>query len=164
MNPDDDRMFNAYGGLARASIVEFLVWACTLDDWLRSSDRTTYAGRRDTDEHGRVLTALRFARDRHLHQMATTMIPGEEISPRRPDDPPPTEARPGDFVSRGARIYWCELEDITEPADGWRETTDQYLKQRAAYKEQLEGQEALLAMRHALDFLNQEIAAKWRLP
>jgi hypothetical protein len=46
-------------------------WACALDERLSEID-PAYEARRDGDEHGQVLPALRFARDRHTHQVAIT--------------------------------------------------------------------------------------------
>ena len=46
-------------------------WACALDERLCTTD-PAYVARRDADERGQVLLALRFVRDRHTHQVAIT--------------------------------------------------------------------------------------------
>jgi hypothetical protein len=51
--------------IAGASVAEFVSWACALDERLEADP--AYAARRDSDEHGQVLLALRFTRDRHTH-------------------------------------------------------------------------------------------------
>ena len=107
MNPDDDLMFIAHSGLARASIVEFVVWACTLDEWLRRSD-PTYAGRRDTDEHGRVLTALRALSETgtciswpQRRSLEKLLAPAALVTPLQPRLSPGTSS-PGEHGSIGA--------------------------------------------------------------
>ena len=57
--------------IAGVSVVEFVFWACALDERLSKTD-PAYAAHRDADEHGQILPALRFARDRHTHQVAIT--------------------------------------------------------------------------------------------
>ena len=57
--------------IASVSIAEFMFWACALDERLFTTD-PAYAARRDADERGQVLPALRFVRDRHTHQVAIT--------------------------------------------------------------------------------------------
>jgi hypothetical protein len=49
--------------IAGVSVVEFVFWACALDERLSKAD-PKYAARRDGDEHGQLLPALRFTRDR----------------------------------------------------------------------------------------------------
>ncbi len=46
--------------------VNFLNWAVALDDLLAETD-TDYCARRDRDEDGQVLLAVRHVRDRHVH-------------------------------------------------------------------------------------------------
>jgi hypothetical protein len=135
--------------LAGVAVVEFVVWACALDERLRKTD-PSYAARRDADDYGRVLPALRFARDRHLHQVTITTSLVFTVGWSKADSTP-------DLI--GGQIYWRKLDDITEPTDG-RERKPDYLARRTAYKEHLEGREPRLAMGHALDFLNREVAAR----
>ena len=45
--------------MAGVSVVAFVFWACALDERLCGTD-SAYAARRDGDEHGQVLPALRF--------------------------------------------------------------------------------------------------------
>jgi hypothetical protein len=132
--------------LAAAAIGDFVNWACALDERLGHTD-PTYAARRDADDDGRVLPALRFVRDRQRHQMAVTstlvfMVQWSDVNPK------PAITR--------TRIYWRPLEGITEPVNG-HETLRSYVMLRAAYEDQLEGREPPLAMAAALRFLSQEV-------
>jgi hypothetical protein len=135
--------------IAGASVAEFVSWACALDERLEADP--AYAARRDSDEHGQVLLALRFTRDRHTHQVAITT--SVELMFERSSDP---NASP-DLLRVGNR--WRPLGLITEPKDG-REETPRYLAMRAAYKKHLEGHKPALALNSAFDFLNREVAAR----
>lgn len=135
--------------LAAAAIGDFVNWTCALDERLDHSDRT-YGARRDADDDGRVLPALRFVRDRQTQQMATTSslvfwVQWSDVNPK------PTVTR--------TRIYWRPLEGVAEPTNG-HETIHRYVTLRAAYEEQLEGREPPLAMAAALRFLSQEVDAR----
>jgi hypothetical protein len=57
--------------IAGVSVAEFVFWACALDERLEKTD-LTYAARCKRGDHGQVLPALRFVRDRHTHQVAIT--------------------------------------------------------------------------------------------
>jgi hypothetical protein len=61
--------------LAAAAIGDFVNWACALDERLDNTD-ATYAARRDADDDGRVLPALRFVRDRQKQRMARSLKGG----------------------------------------------------------------------------------------
>jgi hypothetical protein len=135
--------------IAGVSVAEFVFWACALDERLRKTD-TDYAARRDADEHGRVLLALRFTRDRHTHQVAVTT--SLEFMSERSTDP-----NTPDLLRVGNR--WRPLDGITEPPEG-PERDRYYPARRDAYKKHLEGHKPALAMRDALDFLNREVAAR----
>jgi hypothetical protein len=137
--------------IAGVSVVEFVFWACALDERLCKAD-PAYAARRDRDRHGQVLPALRFTRDRHTHQVAITT--SLEFMFERSSDP---DASP-DLLKVLTR--WRPLDGITQPGDGRHETTPQYRKRRDAYKEHLEGRKPALALRDALDFLDREVAAR----
>jgi hypothetical protein len=135
--------------LAVAAIGDFVNWACALDQQLDNTD-ATYAARRDTDDDGRVLPALRFVRDRQRHQMAVTsslvfLVQWSEVNPK------PAITR--------TRIYWRPLEGLPEPING-HEGISRYVTLRAAYEDQLEGREPPLAMAAALRFLSQEVDAR----
>jgi hypothetical protein len=136
--------------IAAVSIAEFVFWACALDERLCTTD-PAYAPRRDADERGQVLLALRFVRDRHTHQVAITT--SLEFSLERSSDP---DAAP-DLLRVMNR--WRPLDGITEPT-GRRVTRDDYIARRNAYRKHLEGRKPALAMRDALDFLNREVAAR----
>jgi hypothetical protein len=149
------RAMDAYRDLTRnqeiagVSVAEFVFWACALDERLCTTD-PAYAARRDADERGQVLLALRFVRDRHTHQVAITT--SLELLFERSSDP-----NVPDLLKVGNR--WRPLDGITEPT-GRRPTRDDYIARRADYKEHLEGRKPALAMRDALDFLNREVAAR----
>jgi hypothetical protein len=135
--------------LAAAAIGDFVNWACALDQQLDNTDGT-YGARRDTDDDGRVLPALRFVRDRQRHQMAVTsslvfLVQWSEVNPK------PAITR--------TRIYWRPLEGLPEPING-HEGISRYVTLRAAYEDQLEGREPPLAMAAALRFLSQEVDAR----
>jgi hypothetical protein len=141
-------------GLATAAIGDFVNWACALDQRLDDTD-TTYAARRDADDDGRVLPALRFVRDRQRHQLAVTsslvfLVQWSDVNPK------PAITR--------TRIYWRPLEGLTEPSDRHEairhEALSRYVTLRAAYEDQLEGREPPLAMAAALRFLSQEVDAR----
>ena len=135
--------------LAAAAIGDFVNWACALDQRLDNTD-ATYATRRDSDDDGRVLPALRFVRDRQRHQLAVTsslvfLVQWSNVNPK------PAITR--------TRIYWRPLEGPTEPING-HAAISRYVTLRAAYEDQLEGREPPLAMAAALRFLSQEIDAR----
>lgn len=136
--------------IAGVSVAEFVFWACALDERLSETDRAAYEARRDGDQHGQVLAALRFTRDRHTHQVAiTTSL--EFTFERSSDSDSP------DLLQLKTR--WRPLDGITKPT-GHFATTHGYRTGLAAYKEHLEGQKPVLALRAALDFLNREVAAR----
>jgi hypothetical protein len=148
--PDED--------LAADAIGDFVNWACALDERLDSTD-ATYAARRDADDDGRVLPALRFVRDRLRHRMAVTsslvfLVQWSEVNPK------PAITR--------TRIYWRPLEGLTEPINGHDPVSgyvalgavSRYVMLRAVYEDQLEGREPPLAMAAALRFLGQEVKAR----
>jgi hypothetical protein len=94
--------------LAAAAIADFVNWACALDERLDNTD-ATYAARRDADDDGRVLPALRFVRDRQRHQLAVTsslvfLVQWSDVNPK------PAITR--------TRIYWRPLGSPTEPING----------------------------------------------
>ena len=128
--------------IAGVSVAEFVFWACALDERLEADP--AYTARRDCDEHGQVLPALRFTRDRHTHQIAITT--SLELSFDSPD------------LFR-VMNRWRPLALITEPTDSHREK-HWYIARRAAYEKHLEGRKPALAMGDALDFLTREVAAR----
>jgi hypothetical protein len=135
--------------MAAAAIGDFVNWACALDERLDNTD-ATYAARRDADDDGRVLPALRFVRDRQRHRMAVTsslvfLVQWSDVNPK------PAITR--------TRIYWRPLEGLSEPING-HEAISRYVTLRAAYEDQLEGREPPLAMAAALRFLSQEVDAR----
>ena len=134
--------------LAAAAIGDFVNWACALDQRLDNTD-ATYATRRDSDDDGRVLPALRFVRDRQRHQLAITsslvfLVQWSNVNPK------PAITR--------TRIYWRPLEGPAEPING-HAAISRYVTLRAAYEDQMEGREPPLAMGAALRFLSQEVDA-----
>jgi hypothetical protein len=131
---------------AAASAVELVNWACTLDEQLKELDPSGYTVRRDADKDGRVLLALRFARDRHIHQMVVSVAIVFTVGW--------SEAIPPTLTS--ARICWRDLADLREPNDKWRVAGD-YPRRRAAYQSQLEGREAIEALVEVHRFLNREV-------
>jgi hypothetical protein len=135
--------------LAAAAIGDFVNWACALDQQLDNTD-ASYATRRDTDDDGRVLPALRFVRDRQRHRLAVTsslvfLVQWSDLNPK------PAITR--------TRIYWRPLEGPAEPING-HSAISRYVTLRAAYEDQLEGREPPLAMAAALRFLSQEVDAR----
>jgi hypothetical protein len=76
--------------LAAAAIGDFVNWACALDERLENNDET-YAARRDADDDGRVLPALRFVLNAHINQMAITSSgvshPAVRYEPEASHDP-----------------------------------------------------------------------------
>jgi hypothetical protein len=144
-----DRGLIPYWQIAAVSVAEFVFWACALDERLKKVD-SKYAARRDADEHGQVLPGLRFARDRHLHQVAVTtslMFVFERSDPNGPAD--------GFIVSN----VWRPLDAIPGPTGSHKRNRD-LPAQRATYEKHLEGRWPALAIGDALDFLNREVAAQ----
>lgn len=137
---------------AATAVVDFVNCACSLDELLGGTDspRTEYAVRRDGDEAGRVLPALRFVRDRHMHQAA--MAPGMKFLLTGYVGQPP-------HAMTGASIYWRDLADIRQPTD-WRNSQAAYRQRRDAYIELLEGHDPIAALTAALHFLSLEVAAR----
>jgi hypothetical protein len=132
------------------STVEFVNWACALDELLENTD-STYRGRRDADEHGRLMPALRFVRDRHMHQVVVTSRLVFTLMGSHDGSVPPTIT--------AAKIYWRPIEEIREPTDG-RQDQDWYRARRAAYVEHLDGREPPMALGYAHNFLYSEIRAR----
>jgi hypothetical protein len=136
--------------IADTAIVEFVGWAAALNEQLEKTD-TTYAGRRDADDDGRVIRALLFVCDRHQHQMAITSLKVRRIGP---SDLDPTQEL------TTTRIVWQELAEFPESADDTA-TTAEYRARRAAYEEQLEGRGyPLLSLLSALNFLTREVSSR----
>lgn len=135
--------------LAAAAIGDFVNWACALDQRLDNTD-ATYAARRDSDDDGRVLPALRFVRDRQRHQLAVTsslvfLVQWPDVNPK------PAITR--------TRIYWRPVEGPAEQINDYAAIST-YVTLRAAYEDQLEGREPPLSMAAALRFLGQEVDAR----
>ena len=135
--------------LAAAAIGDFVNWACALDQRLDSTD-ATYAARRDSDDDGRVLPALRFVRDRQRHQLAVTsslvfLVQWPDVNPK------PAITR--------TRIYWRPVDGPAEQINDYAAIST-YVTLRAAYEDQLEGREPPLSMAAALRFLGQEVDAR----
>jgi hypothetical protein len=132
------------------STVEFVNWACAIDELLENTD-TTYKDRRDQHEHGRLMPALRFVRDRHMHQVVVSSTMAFTIGFSSDESIPPTMT--------AARIYWRPVDEIREPTDG-RQDSALYQARRAAYVEHLERREPPLALGHVHNFLYSEIMAR----
>lgn len=132
------------------SAVEFVNWACALDERLWSTD-TTYKNRRDQDEYGRLIPALQFVRDRHMHQVVVSSNLAFMIEFSSDDSVPP--------ALTAAKIYWRPVEEIREPTDG-RQNTPVYQARRAAYVQHLERREPPLALGHVNNFLFDEVTAR----
>jgi len=135
--------------LAATAIGDFVNWACALDQRLDNTD-ATYAARRDSDDDGRVLPALRFVRDRQRHQLAVTsslvfLVQWSDMNPK------PAITR--------TRIYWRPVEGPAEQINDYA-AISRYVTLRAAYEDQLEGREPPLSMAAALRFLGQEVDAR----
>jgi len=131
------------------SPTSYVTSACALDERFGNTD-AAYAARRDADDDGRVLPALRFVRDRQRHRMAVTsslvfLVRWSDVNPK------PAITR--------TRIYWRPLEGLTEPING-HEAISRYVTLRASYEDLLEGREPPLAMEAALRFLSQEVDAR----
>lgn len=131
------------------STVEFVNWACALDELLESTD-DTYAERRDQHEHGRLIAALRFVRDRHMHQVVVSSNLAFTLMGSYDGSVPPTITQ--------AKIYWRPVEEIREPTNG-RQNTPVYQARRKAYVDHLERREPPLALGHVNNFLFDEVTA-----
>jgi hypothetical protein len=129
------------------STVEFVNWACALDELLESTDKT-YAERRDQHHNGRLILALRFVRDRHMHQVVVSSRLVFTLRGSYDGSVPPTITQ--------AKIYWRPIEEIREPTDG-RQDKDLYRCRRAAYVEYLAGREPPLVLGLVNNFLFDEI-------
>jgi hypothetical protein len=133
------------------SVVEFVNWACALDDLLRSTD-STYKHRRDQDEYGRlIIPALQFVRDRHMHQVVVSSNLVFTLGFSSDESVPP--------ALTAAKIYWRPVDEIREPTDG-RQDTPVYQARRAAYVEHLERREPPLALGYVNNFLYDEVTAR----
>jgi hypothetical protein len=135
------------------SAVEFVNWACALDELLWSTD-TTYKNRRDRNEYGRLIPALQFVRDRHMHQVVVSSNLVFTIGFSSDDSVPPALS--------AAKIYWRPVEEIREPTDGLqnrRQNTPVYQARRAAYVQHLERREPPWALGHVNNFLFDEVTA-----
>jgi hypothetical protein len=133
---------------AALAVAEFVNNACALDEMLGGLKATPYAARRDAGKDGRVLPALRFVRDRAMHQVA--LAAGMQFIIRFSDH----ESTPPALT--GASMYWRPLTEIRQPTDG-RETTPEYKKRQAAYQDQLVGRDPVVALSAALRFLTEEV-------
>jgi len=130
------------------SAVDFTNWACALEERLRETapgGEPAFRKRRDGDADGVVLEGLRFARDRHMHQLVVSAVPDR-----------------ADFFSSfppklSAGIVWRSVDEIPEPTDEWRKTKPAYIAERTAYEDHLQNRPTWLALRSALRWLTAEI-------
>ncbi len=128
------------------SAVDFVNWACALDEVLRETD-PGYAQRRDADSDGRVLPGLRYVRDRHMHQVVVSM---------RGDGVAFFGAFPPSF---SAGVVWRPASEIAAPT-GRHATAPSVQQRRTVYEQNLQIQPAWIGLRAALSFLTAEAQSR----
>ena len=142
---------------APLAVQDFLGCAYSLEMWLSEQEKVTgtdYESRRDRDPDGRFLLGMRFARDRHAHQ--GTLTAATAFTWRYWQDAEGNVTGP---VLLPAQFTWRNLVDVAEPDDG-RQTTNRYLKLRAAYEADLAGRLALPTLEAVLRFLTAEFRSR----
>jgi hypothetical protein len=116
--------------LAGITAVNFMDWACALDELFAGPDRrdyhpterqVDYRARRAADERGRLLLGLRYVRDRHAHQIVVSANPGFEM--QFGGEAPPTIA---------PDVLWHKANEIQDASDG-RQASKTYQSRRDAY-------------------------------
>jgi hypothetical protein len=139
---------------ATAAVTSFLNAACVLDEAFGGTRDTPYLVARDADPDGRVVRALRFARDRVQHDanvvigLVFTMV----ITEYPEGGPPPSHGL------TGADLYWQPAALMTEPPEKKRDR--HYERRRAEYVTLLEGRDPHSSLAAARRFLAREVAAR----
>lgn len=123
--------------------VDFVNWACAVDERLRKTATDDYEKRRDQDPKGRVLPGLRFVRDRHMHQVVVST----DVDRRSFFDPPP-----GAIFYISAGIIWRAAAELPVPDKGY-----DHADRRQAYVDHMEGKTVWGSLQQALDWLTPEI-------
>jgi hypothetical protein len=142
--------------LASITAVNFMDWACALDELFAGPDRkdhrptdrqADYRVRRAADRRGPLLVGLRYVRDRHMHQVVVSAGSGFQV--RFGGEAPPTI---------GPDALWRKADDIGDATDG-RQTKEPYLSRRAAYVERMEWQSTQSTLGAVLGCLTAEVQA-----
>jgi hypothetical protein len=124
---------------------EAVNWACAIDEQLRKDP--DYEGRRDQDEEGRVLSGLRYVRDKAMHHVV--------IAAAR-DVRSFFKPRPGGVIHIGSSY------PIWAPTDALPESTGRHKhpERKAAYDQYVAERGAWKPVFAALRFLTRELDGK----
>jgi hypothetical protein len=139
---------------ASAAVTAFLNATCVLDEAFGGVRDTAYLLARDANPDGRVIRALRFARDRVQHHanvvvgMAFTMV----ITEYPEGGPPPNRKL------TGADLYWQPVALMTEPPE--KDRDKHYERRRSEYVALLESRKPYPALVAARRFLAREVAVR----
>lgn len=136
---------------AGVSAVNFVNWACSVDERMRETD-DTYVSRRDVDSDGRLLQGLRYVRDRHMHQVVVSAMPVWRITVTvGPSGRGEGEPEPG--------ISWRPVDDIAEPPGNLSQQR-RYQRHRSVYEDALQTRRTYLALAAGLRWLTSEVLAR----
>lgn len=135
---------------AGISAVDFMNWACALDERLgKTSDQKAYEARRKADDDGCVLPGLRHVRDRHMHQVVLSAH---------------VDKRPwfGRFPPRlSAGIIWRSVDEIGDaPRSQQMKDQEGYDERRLAYERHIQGMKTWVTLRRALLWLTGEVEGR----
>jgi hypothetical protein len=127
-----------------ASLGETLWWIVALDEHYRNRNSSTYVELLESDEDGRVIPALRLARNRIGHGLSLML---EDPDGHSPFSAPPLPAR-----LTLKTLQWRRLEDLppVSPRTAKREE-----KMRPVYQDHLAGNPVRFGLRRASHFFIQ---------
>jgi hypothetical protein len=113
---------------AYMAAVEATWWAAAVDEQLEKLHKATYTDHRDHDNRGGAVLGLRWARDRHMHQLPISVTQdGRHF---------PADGEPLPRMMAG--FYWASAEDFP-PADPGRDKGLVAEARRAAYEDHVQG-------------------------
>jgi hypothetical protein len=110
---------------AYISLAEAAWWICAIDEHLERLYGESYRTARQQDENGDVIVGIRWARDRHTHQLPVTLD----------DDPTPFFGGGKGIIDLNAGIRWRALAELPAVAPKY----DSEGKKTAAYASRLAG-------------------------
>ena len=144
---------------AGISAVNFVNWACALEERLRKTcDETAFVVGRNAHEYGRLIPGLRHVRDRHMHQVVLSVRPAFTLygGPSR--------------SALLAEMIWRPADEIKDASKRWITKHPEYVAQRESYRNCLQGQPTNITLGQALHWLTGAVEARglelpeWRWP
>jgi hypothetical protein len=136
------------------SAVDFANWASALDERLRKTaptDAQRYRSDRDGNADGRVISGIRFVRNRHMHQVVVSVVPDS------------ADFFAGFPPALSVGIVWRNVDELPEP-DGLGITNKYREPERNAYRDHMEGKPTWVTLAAALRWLTAEIESRGVVP